>query len=66
MAESAMAENEIPEALRSIHVKPDTMPWRETSFEGVQVKPLYVNRETGVLTALMRMAPGAVLPDQSR
>lgn len=27
------------------------------------MKPLYVDRETGLVTVLMRMAPGATLPD---
>ncbi|MCP5149172.1 MAG: cupin domain-containing protein [Ectothiorhodospiraceae bacterium] len=50
-------------SLASIHVKPDEMQWRTTTFEGVEMKPLYVDRASGVLTLLMRMAPGATLPD---
>ena len=63
MAETATARDHVPEALRSHHVRPDEMPWRTTAFDGVEMKPLYVNRETGLLTVLMRMAPGSVLPD---
>lgn len=50
-------------ALASHHVKPQTMEWRATKCEGVEVKPLHVDRETGMMTVLMRMAPGAILPD---
>lgn len=48
---------------KSIHVKPEDMEWRKTAFEGCEMKPLYVDRETGLLTVLLRMAPGATLPD---
>ena len=63
MAETASAHDGVPEALRSHLVKPEEMEWRTTVFEGVEMKPLYVDRETGLLTVLMRMAPGSVLPD---
>jgi len=63
MAETATAGDGVPEALRSIHVKPEEMEWRSTAFDGVEMKPLYVDRDTGLLTVLMRMAPGSVLPD---
>ena len=63
MAETASAYDGVPEALRSHHVKPEEMEWRTTAFQGVEMKPLYVDRETGLLTVLMRMAPGSVLPD---
>ncbi len=39
------------------------MPWRQTRFPGVEVKTLLEDRETGLLTTLVRMAPGASLPD---
>lgn len=50
-------------SLASHHVRPQAMDWKRTAFEGVEMKPLYVDRDTGVLTVLMRMAPGATLPD---
>lgn len=53
----------VPDAFRSHHVKPQEMEWRATTFEGVEMKPLYVDRKTGLLTVLMRMAPGSILPD---
>ena len=39
------------------------MPWEKTRYEGVETKTLLVDRKTGVLTLLMKMAPGARLPD---
>ena len=39
------------------------LPWQPTRFEGIEVKPLLVDRASGLVTSLIRMAPGAVLPD---
>ena len=39
------------------------LPWEKTRFAGVEAKTLVVDRETGVVTALMKFAPGARLPD---
>jgi anti-sigma factor ChrR (cupin superfamily) len=39
------------------------MPWQKTRFPGCETKTLLFDRESGLVTALMRMAPGAVLPD---
>lgn len=39
------------------------MPWRPTRFPGIEVKPLLRDSAQGLATVLMRMAPGAVLPD---
>ncbi len=39
------------------------LPWEKTRYPGVEQKTLLVDRASGVLTALMRMAPGARLPD---
>jgi anti-sigma factor ChrR (cupin superfamily) len=44
-------------------VQPQKVGWRSTKFDGVEVKPLYIDRDTGLVTVLMKMAPGAVLPD---
>jgi anti-sigma factor ChrR (cupin superfamily) len=44
-------------------VRPAEMEWQTTRFPGCEVKPLLFDRETGLVTALMRFAPGAVLPD---
>ena len=43
-------------------VRPANMEWQKTRFAGCEVKTLLFDR-TGLVTALMRLAPGAVLPD---
>jgi anti-sigma factor ChrR (cupin superfamily) len=49
--------------LASRFVDVANLPWEKTRFPGVEQKTLLVEKETGLLTALMRMAPGAHLPD---
>jgi anti-sigma factor ChrR (cupin superfamily) len=44
-------------------VRPAEMEWKKTRFPGCEVKGLLLDRQTGLVTALMRLAPGAVLPD---
>ena len=44
-------------------VRPDSMEWQKTRFPGCEAKTLLFDRKTGLMTALMRFAPGAVLPD---
>ena len=39
------------------------LPWVPTRFQGVDLKFLMEDQQTGLLTALTRFAPGAVLPD---
>jgi anti-sigma factor ChrR (cupin superfamily) len=48
--------------LSSRYVKTDSLPWRRTAFPGVEIKVLLEDQETGLMTTLTRMAPGAVLP----
>lgn len=50
-------------ALASRYVDVAGLPWTPTRFPGVEIKVLMEDKETGLLTALTRMAPGAVLPD---
>lgn len=49
--------------LASRFVEVGRLPWQKTRFAGVEVKILLLDRDSGLLTALMRMAPGAKLPD---
>jgi glyoxylate utilization-related uncharacterized protein len=49
--------------LASRFVEVATLPWEKTRFAGVEAKTLVVDKETGVVTALMKFAPGARLPD---
>ena len=44
-------------------VRPATMEGKKTRFPGCEVKGLLFDKESGVVTALMKFAPGAVLPD---
>ncbi len=49
--------------LASRFVDAASMPWEKTVYEGVEVKTLLVDPETGLMTMLLKMAPGATLPD---
>ena len=44
-------------------VRPQDMEWQKTRFPGCEAKTLLFDHATGLMTALMRFAPGAVLPD---
>ena len=48
---------------RSRHVKAADLPWEKTRFPGCEVKTLLVDPSTGLATVLVKMAPGAELPD---
>ena len=39
------------------------LPWEKTAYAGIEQKTLLFDRQSGLITALMRMAPGARLPD---
>jgi anti-sigma factor ChrR (cupin superfamily) len=49
--------------LASRYVNVASLPWVPTRFKGVDLKVLMEDKETGLLTALTRFAPGAKLPD---
>jgi anti-sigma factor ChrR (cupin superfamily) len=49
--------------LRSRHVRPNDMPWQKLRFPGCEGKTLLVDPASGIATLLIRMEPGAVLPD---
>ena len=53
-------------ALSSRYVDVEGLPWTQTRFPGVEVKVLMENKETGLTTALTRLAPGAVLLPENR
>ena len=52
-----------PADLLSHHVRVGEMEWQKTRFPGCEVKTLLFDRPSGLVTALMRFEPGAVLPD---
>ena len=41
----------------------DELPWEQSRFPGIETKTLFIDQATGSVTALIRMAPGARLPD---
>ena len=49
--------------LASRFVEVAALPWEKTRFPGIETKTLLVDRETGVVTSLLKFAPGARLPD---
>jgi len=53
----------VPAALASRFVRVESMPWEKTAYPGIETKTLLFERETGLVTQLLRMAPGAKLPD---
>ena len=55
------AESEL-KARSSRYVKMDALPWRPAPFPGVEIKVLLEDKDTGLMTSITRMAPGAVLP----
>jgi len=48
--------------LDSRYVCVDDLPWKPTPTEGIDMKVLLEDKETGLLTALFRWQPGTELP----
>jgi anti-sigma factor ChrR (cupin superfamily) len=57
------ARERISAELASRFVDPQTLQWEKTRYPGIEQKVLLVEPKTGLFSALMRMAPGAHLPD---
>ena len=51
------------EDLASRFVSVAALPWHKTRHSGVETKTLVADAESGLLTVLTKMAPGARLPD---
>ena len=49
--------------MKSRFVDVASLPWERTAFPGVETKTLLFQKETGLLTVLLRMGPGVRLPD---
>ena len=49
-------------ALDSRYVDVESLPWKPTPTPGIDMKILLQDKETGLLTALFRWAPGTELP----
>jgi anti-sigma factor ChrR (cupin superfamily) len=60
---TANAEKGPGQDLLSHVVRAKDMPWTPMRFAGCEMKSLLFDPKSGMATALMRMAPGAELPD---
>ena len=58
----ASKHNQLP-PLASRFVEVAALPWEKTRFPGIEAKTLLIDRESGVVTSLLKFAPGARLPD---
>ncbi len=47
----------------SHYVRPQDLPWEKMRFPGCECKTLMFEPKSGLATVLMRMQPGAMLPD---
>ncbi len=52
-------------ALASRFVDVDELAWEPTTVDGVETKTLLFEKSSGLLTVLMKMAPGSKLPDHA-
>ena len=57
-----LKEQDALSPLASRFVDVGTLPWKPTQCEGVEMKILLEDPETGLMTALFRWQPGAKLP----
>ena len=57
-----LKEQDALSPLASRFVDVDSLPWKPTQCEGVEMKILLEDPETGLMTALFRWQPGAKLP----
>jgi len=49
--------------LASRFVDAGRLAWQKTPYAGIEFKPLLVDKPSGLMTLLLRMAPGTKLPD---
>ena len=59
----AVAMPVLPAPLASRLVDVEALPWQQTRFPGIEMKTLLFDPASGLASSLMRMAPGAVLPE---
>jgi anti-sigma factor ChrR (cupin superfamily) len=57
------SQNAEPVDLLSKVVRAKDMPWQKMRFPGCEMKTLLFDPKSGLATMLMKMEPGAVLPD---
>ena len=59
---NASQHDQLP-PLASRFVDVAALPWTRTVYPGIEAKTLLLDRSSGLLTVLMKMAPHAKLPD---
>ena len=59
---NAKQHDQLP-PLASRFVETAALPWTKTAYPGIEAKTLLLDRSSGLLTVLMKMAPNARLPD---
>src|SRR6185436_5896866 len=59
---NAKQHDQLP-PLASRFVDVAALPWTKTAYPGIEAKTLLLDRSSGLLTVLMKMAPNARLPD---
>ncbi|HUU73996.1 MAG TPA: cupin domain-containing protein [Burkholderiales bacterium] len=57
-----VAHDKLP-SMASRFVNVESVPWQKSRYDGIETKTLLVDKSSGLLTMLMKMAPGAQLPD---
>jgi anti-sigma factor ChrR (cupin superfamily) len=60
---SATAAQKKTDDKRSRYVRPQDLPWEKMRFPGCETKTLMFDPASGMATVLVKMAPGATLPD---
>jgi anti-sigma factor ChrR (cupin superfamily) len=63
MSQAAARTSDVNPDLLSRVVRAEDMPWQKLRFPGCEGKTLMFDPKSGLATMLMRMAPGAELPD---
>jgi anti-sigma factor ChrR (cupin superfamily) len=48
--------------LASRYLDPSNMTWEKSHFPGIDIKVLYSDPASGMMTALFKLAPGAIVP----
>ena len=60
---TAVAEKMPADDMHGHVVRPSELPWEKLRFPGCTAKTLLFDPKTGLATVLMKMEPGATLPD---
>jgi anti-sigma factor ChrR (cupin superfamily) len=56
------AHDKLP-PMASRFVQVEALPWQQSRYAGIETKTLIADGTSGLLTSLLKMAPGARLPD---